>query len=111
MATYLFECEIVEASIVSLSEGNQKRSIVVIPMNSIRPSDLIGGSKFWGIALGGGASGENASLKSISLNENGQAEFSITDATMAAGLFSCRNQRVVLELNDKDEVVGFKARF
>lgn len=98
--------------------GHTNSLVVVIPTNKICKSNLIGGLEAMGIALEESSSNRfsialNASLKSIPLKDTGEAEFVIKQPSIAAQLFSCKNQRVVLELNDKQhlKVIGFKVQF
>lgn len=118
MPNYLLECEIVGGSIVNPVGVHTNSLVVVIPTNSVCKSNLIGGLESMGIALEECPSNRfsvalNASLKSIPLKDTGEAEFVIAHPSIATQLFPCKNQRVVLELNDKKcpEVIGFKVQF
>ena len=115
---YLLECEIVGREIVNPSGKKLECSVYVSPMNRIRKSDLIGGSKVLGVAVEEDPanrfhiSSETPSLLAVSLNEQEQAKLDVPDSSIATSILSCTGMRVVLEINESlKTVVGFKAQF
>lgn len=116
MANYLLECKIIGGAVEAHLGTLQTAHIQIEPSDIFRMSNHIPQSENFGVLLeevpgDSFSAATNFSIKRLSLDDSYRANLEVHDLALGSMLLACRGSRVVLELDDNDQVVGFKTAF
>ncbi|MGN0835570.1 MAG: hypothetical protein ACI4QA_07095 [Candidatus Spyradosoma sp.] len=116
MANYLLECKIIGGAVSARLGTVQTPQIQIEPCDVFRMSNHIPQSENFGVLLeevpdDSFSAATDFSIKRLSLDDNHQTDLNVHDAALFGAIFACRGSCVVLELDDKNQVVGFKTAF